>query len=58
MSRAEDKMPQREANVEEDAKIVLEDDSLINELNFCFQAEKVDSDVKDDNSLLIRASNN
>lgn len=58
LSRAEDKMPQREANVEEDMKIVLEDDSLINELNFCFQAERVEADVKDDNSLLIRGSNN
>ena len=51
-------MPNRQPNPEEDKKISLEDDSLINELNFCFQNVQVNSDVCDDNSILIRGSNN
>lgn len=35
LSRAEPKMPERQS-ASEDYNIVLEDDSLINELNFCF----------------------
>jgi len=35
----------------------MEDDSLINELNFCFQAKPIENEVKDDNAVLIRGSN-
>ena len=31
---------------------------MINELNFCYQKQKVEQDVRDDNSVLIRGSNN
>jgi WD40 repeat protein len=51
-------------NVQIENKIVLDDDSLINELNFCFQNALVDSDVETsvqgvtDNGILIRGCNN
>ena len=38
-------------------KIELKDDSLINELNFCFAPTEIDCEVKEDNSVLIRGSN-
>lgn len=69
LTRSEPQLPEREGDSVEDAKIVLEDDSLINELNFCYWSVQADSksnpanasgvaDIRDDNSVLIRGSNN
>ena len=58
MQRAEAQMPEREPNQPGDQQIVLEDDSLINELNFCYQSVQQDADIRDDNSVLVRGSNN
>ena len=39
------------------AKITLDDDSLINELNFCYAAGTSSAEVFKDNTVLIRGSN-
>ena len=44
--------------VKDGIRIVIEDDSLINELNFCFSSQQRDTETKEDQGVLIRGSNN
>lgn len=69
MNQVEQKVPLTAITEQKDlknvqTKIVMEDVSLINELNFCFQATQLNEDAPEqqavvkDNSVLIRGCNN
>jgi len=41
-----------------DTQIVLDEDALINELNYCYSAVQHETETKDDQGILVRGSNN